>query len=116
MDLKPEHITVVNKYKNTEGGGIFIGRPSPLGNPFSHLDNVAKHVTKVGSREEAVSRYGEWLDEKITSRDTSVIQELNRLLALAQGGPIKLVCFCAPKSCHGDVIRERLLQRLSKLK
>ena len=116
MDLKPEHITVVNRYKNTGGGGIFIGRPSPLGNPFSHLDNVAKHVTKVATREEAVAHYAEWLDEKIASRDPDVIRELNRLLWMARDGPIKLVCFCAPKSCHGDVIRERLFQRLSELK
>ena len=55
MDIKPDHITVVNKYKESGGAAVFIGRPSPLGNPFSHLDTASSRVTKVASREEAVS-------------------------------------------------------------
>ena len=115
MDLKPDHITVVNRYKNMDGDGVFIGRPSPLGNPFSHQENASIYCTKVATREEAVARYAEWLDEKIVSRDPDVIRELNRLLWMAREGPIKLVCYCAPKSCHGDVIRERLFTRLSSM-
>lgn len=114
MELEPDYITVVNKYKDREGGGIFIGRPSILGNPFSHLENVSGNVTKVESREKAVSRYADWLDEKINSKDPEVCKELNRLLTAALRGPIKLVCYCAPKPCHGDIIRERLLQKITR--
>lgn len=115
MNLKPDHITVVNKYKESEGTAVFIGRPSPLGNPFSHLDSRSSHVTRVATREEAVSRYAEWLDEKITSKDPVVCREMNNLLRMAREGPLKLLCYCAPKACHGDIIRDRLYQRLSKL-
>ena len=116
MDLKPDHITVVNKYKGSGGGtGVYIGRPSPLGNPFSHLDNASSHVTKVATREEAVARYAGWLDEKLASRDPEVCREMNKLLWMAREGPLKLLCYCAPKACHGDIIRDRLFQHLSKL-
>ena len=56
-------ITVHNKYK-FKGEGVYIGRPSCLGNPFSHLDNT-KAIFKVKDRDEAVDFYEVWLREQI---------------------------------------------------
>jgi len=102
-------ITVVNTHHTKEGE--YIGRGSPLGNPFSHMKGTkAQYI--VSSREEAVAKYRDWLLKKIIEHDDSVIDELNRLLMLARQGDLKLRCFCAPKSCHGDVIKECLEAQL----
>jgi hypothetical protein len=54
-------INVVNK-KTFKGGGVYIGRPSPLGNPYTHIADrrtLAQNVVK--TRDEAVAKYAEWL-------------------------------------------------------
>ena len=73
---------------------VYIGRPSPWGNPFSHLDNT-KAQFKVDTREEAVAKYREYILQK---------PELLKLLPTLKGKI--LGCWCSPKSCHGDVLAE----------
>jgi tryptophan synthase alpha subunit len=34
------------------------------------------------------------------------LDELQRIKNLAEKQDVNLVCFCAPKSCHGDIIKE----------
>lgn len=102
-------ITVVNKYHTSEGE--YIGRGTPLGNPFSHMTGTKAQVI-VATREEAVGKYKEWLSRKIRAKDPEILAELNRLLVLARRGDLKLKCFCAPKDCHGDVIKEFLEAQL----
>ena len=58
-----DSIKVHNKYK-FKGDGVYIGRPSCLGNPFSHLENT-KASFKVKDREEAVALYEVWLKEQL---------------------------------------------------
>jgi hypothetical protein len=81
---------VVNKYK--ENYDIYIGRGSIWGNPFSHLDNTLA-LFKVASREEAVSKYEEYLLSK-----PELMAKLSELKEKTLG------CFCKPKSCHGDIL------------
>lgn len=71
---------------------IYIGRPSPLGNPFSPKDGT-KAKYKVSSREEAVEKYEEYLLSNI--KLLSYLRDLK--------GKI-LGCFCSPLKCHGDVL------------
>lgn len=104
-------ITVVNKYHTDEGE--YIGRPSPLGNPYSHMAGTTAQF-KVASREVAVAKYRPWLYDQIYEQNWAVINELNRLLDLARKGDLKLRCFCSPKACHGDVIKEFLEAQLRK--
>ena len=80
----------VNKYK--ESYDVYIGRGSKWGNPFSHLANSAAKY-KVANREEAVSKYHEWI-----LTQPHLLADLHEL----QGK--KLGCFCKPQSCHGDVL------------
>lgn len=102
-------IEVVNTYHTKEGE--YIGRGTPLGNPFSHMKGTkAQHI--VSSREEAVAKYRDWLLKQLMEKNGEIINELNRLLMLARQGNLKLRCFCAPKSCHGDVIKEYLEAQL----
>lgn len=73
---------------------VYIGRPSKWGNLYSHKDNtIAKY--KVESREEAVSKYREWI---LTQPD--LLSSLHELKGKTLG------CWCKPKACHGDVLAE----------
>lgn len=97
MDL---NIVVVNKYHGTTGE--YIGRGSPLGNPFP--------IQPGSPRETVIEAYATWLSEKILNKDSKVINELDRLHQIAVlTGMVKLQCFCAPKPCHGDVIRKVIM-------
>lgn len=102
-------IEVINTHhlKNKKVGE-YIGRGSPLGNPYSHLENTTA-TFKVATREEAIENYRIWLREQIKKPNFKVIEELDRLAYKAiSEGSLKLRCFCAPSPCHGDVIKEYL--------
>lgn len=77
---------------------VYIGRPSKWGNPFTHKQDgktLAKHI--VGSRDEAVQAYREW----ITNGDGKhLMNDLHELKNKVLG------CWCHPQSCHGDVLSE----------
>jgi hypothetical protein len=99
-------ILVLNK-RNAGTRGEYVGRPSPLGNPFKlehELDWDA-----------VITRYEVWLRERISARDQRVCHELNRLYVMARDtGLLELVCWCAPKRCHADVICTVLLEVLER--
>jgi Domain of unknown function (DUF4326) len=97
-------ITVVNKKSNPLG--YYIGRPSPLGNPFT-AKNYGGGI-KVRTLQESIDRYEEWIMKKINGRDQILLNELKRLQAKAKAQPINLICWCAPGPCHGDVIKKIL--------
>lgn len=72
-------------------GDVYIGRPGPWGNPFS--------IGRDGSRAEVIEKYRRW----ITGPDR-VAAALRANLRLLRGR--RLVCWCAPLPCHGDVLAE----------
>ncbi len=82
---------VVNKYK--EKYDIYIGRGSLWGNPFV----IGEH----GTREEVIAQYKDYFYSKIEA-STKFKEETLKLK------DSKLGCFCAPKPCHGDIIKEWL--------
>lgn len=100
-------ITVVNKHshKPTQDD-VYIGRGSALGNPFTHLPGATKAIHQVASREQAVESYKNYLIDLIDAGDPGVLKELEKIKTKARTGKVNLVCYCAPKACHGDVIRE----------
>lgn len=94
-------ITVINKHHGDQGGE-YIGRGSPLGNPYP--------IEGANTRDVVIEKYRVWLNQKIEACDPVVCDELNRLVDIAhQTGALKLKCFCAPAACHGDVIKETIL-------
>jgi len=112
-------ITVVNKYKHTATeNDVYIGRGSPLGSPYSHLDSKYNNVIKVDTREEAMELFRSYFDHVKrldTSSDLAALKfnrALWELLNKAKTQDINLVCFCKPKACHGDVIKEWLDKQL----
>lgn len=90
-------IKVVRKGQGAGGAKIYIGRPSPLGNPFQ--------IGRDGNREEVVQKYRRYLWGKILEKDTEIIKALISIRKAADSGDVALECFCAPLPCHGDVIK-----------
>jgi len=66
---------------------MYIGRGSNWGNPFI----IGKH----GERNEVIAKYLVYAIKRLASEP-----EWLKPLEKATG----LVCFCAPKACHGDVL------------
>lgn len=79
--------TVYNKFhKNASSNAVYIGRGSPFGNPFV--------IGKDGSREEAIEKFREYF------MNNPDLQQLAKRKLVGKS----LICFCAPKTCHGDVL------------
>ena len=77
---------------------VYIARPSPLGNPYSHkADTLAQF--RVASRRDAIAAYEAWLRERLAQRDAAVLAEFARLSESSV-----LVCWCDPEPCHGVVV------------
>lgn len=71
--------------KSGGGSEVYIGRPSPWGNPFA--------IGRDGERERVIDLYREYLYSA---------PELMAQVRMLRGKT--LVCFCAPSPCHGDVL------------
>ena len=94
--------TVVNKkYHTPTDRDIYIGRPSPLGNPFTHKLGKTLAVYLLDSRDKAVSAYRHWILQEIENGNNDVIKALD---AIKEDSI--LVCWCKPERCHGDIIVE----------
>lgn len=95
-------ITVVNK-RHYRDEGVYIGRPSLLGNPFK----IGEH----GTREEVIDKYAVWLRRQIQNRN-AVYRELLRLAELARKGDLILICWCKEPNreidCHGDAVKSEI--------
>jgi len=77
---------VLNKHHaGIPAGAIYIGRGSKWGNPF--------RIVHDGDRATVIARYERWLADQ---------QHLLRALDELRGRD--LVCFCAPRACHGDFL------------
>lgn len=74
---------------------LYVGRGSPLGNPYA--------IGQDGDRDTVIDRYRTWLQARLRERDPVVCTALLRI----QPGQA-LVCHCAPKRCHAEVIVEVL--------
>lgn len=75
---------------------VYVGRPSIWGNPFTHItDKKTKAEFIVANREDAVEKYREW-----------ILNKPDLLKRLPELKNKTLACWCAPKSCHGDVLAE----------
>lgn len=74
---------------------------SPLGNPFWMRDEM--------DRDDVCKQYASWFARKVQAKDKLVIDELNRLYRIgSEHGQLNLFCWCAPKRCHAEVIKDYL--------
>ncbi len=79
--------------------GISVARPTVLGNPFT--------IGVDGDRADVIAKYRHWLMRELRLNG-AVRAAVERLRLAASRGEITLLCFCAPKPCHADVIAELL--------
>jgi hypothetical protein len=93
---KESPITIGKKWDKE---AIYIGRGSPLGNPFAMKD------MSQDERDRVCDAYITWFNSKVTGRDPVVLDELSRIHLIANKHPVTLGCFCAPKRCHGETIK-----------
>jgi hypothetical protein len=75
---------------------VYVGRPSKWGNPYSHLSGHTRARFRTETREEAIAKYEEWLD-----------QQPELLAALPELRGKILSCWCAPQACHAEVLARR---------
>lgn len=86
-----------------------------MSNPFSHLRGTKAQIL-VPTRQDAINSYKGWLIQKIVDGDKKILQELTNLIQKAREGDLLLVCYCAPKPCHGDVIKKLIERQLHEEK
>jgi hypothetical protein len=105
-------INVVNRHTTDvsilecEVVDIMQSHGSALGNPF--------YNDKTMTREEQVKAFERYLWDEF-AKGGVVSNALVELCAiLREGGTVNLVCVCAPKPCHGDVIKRCLEWMLAK--
>lgn len=96
-------ITIVSKRKPLlKLPSILIDRTTFLGNPFV--------MGKDGNRKEVIQRYKEYFDYKMCNDPVFRSQFFSLCKFYAHYDRIQLVCWCAPLACHGDVIKEVMLE------
>ncbi|KAF1702863.1 DUF4326 domain-containing protein [Pseudoxanthomonas kaohsiungensis] len=73
-------------HKDAPAGAVYIGRGTPWGNPFGIVPGVTRQdaVKRFLQRVEADPDYQARIRQQLAGRD--------------------LVCSCAPRLCHGDVL------------
>lgn len=101
----PYTITVVN-IKTFQGRSEYIGRPMPnrTGSPLGNRYKVQPFGPY--ERDESVLvLYRAWLWKEMQNRSGAVYAELIRLALIAKTSPLNLGCWCAPKICHGDIVK-----------
>ena len=99
-------------HTNSEGCNFYIGRPSPLSNPFTH-NGVRTSLATLSfkTREEAIDAYKMYFD-KMYGSDEEFTKAFDEIYEHYKNGEdIYLQCFCKPKPCHGDYIAEQLQRK-----
>lgn len=109
MDKRVGEIEVVNKYRLSEEEQrecVYIGRGSPLGNPYK-LKPWGPY-----ERGETIELYRGWLLHEARTNE-AVKRALNEIWRrVKRGERVRLLCFCKPAACHGDVIAELVRSKL----
>jgi hypothetical protein len=111
--IKVIHKKHSDKYKNV----FYVGRGSALGNPYTSIQGrETKAQFVVSTKEESIEKYREYLKDCIEKKDEKVCNMLNEIFSLAMKEDVCLSCYCKPKSCHGDIIKEIIEDKLPKEK
>ena len=75
--------------RNIPNTAVYVGRPTPWGNPFV----IGRH----GDRKTVIAKYRRWLWTRMQENRI----DRQRLADLAGKD---LVCHCAPRPCHAEVL------------
>jgi hypothetical protein len=99
-------ITISNIRQNSRGE--YIGREnktygvkeSPLANPYP--------LKRESERDGVIESYAKWMNLNLSDPFSNPVkEEIERLKVIyREKGELNLVCWCFPRRCHGEVIRE----------
>ena len=103
------HILNLARYKPTTAWCFKVDRTTPLGNIFYMKDE--------SERKDVCTKYHEHFYTNIISAWTArpanlYLKEL--LAAYCKYGKLNLYCWCAPKQCHANTIKEWILKAFEK--
>ena len=77
-----------------------VDRASPVGNPF--------YMTKESMRDAVCDKYESYFYEQLRI-NTVFAEYLQTMLKILKSyGKLRLFCWCAPKRCHAETIKEWL--------
>ena len=108
--IKVIHKKDKDKFENV----IYVGRGSALGNPYTSIqDRETKAEFVVDSRKESIQNFKYYLLKKIEEKDEKICVMMNEIYSLSLHGDVHLACYCKPKSCHVDVIKEIVESKLN---
>lgn len=118
-------IYVVHTKRTDTVTKIYVGRPTVLGNPFTHLARSTKADVQVASVTEAVMAYEDYFYNKVDEgTDEPFLEALENIFQAAQAGDVHLACWCKDelkpynsdyKICHADVIRNFINDSLEEI-
>ena len=94
-------ITIGNKRHGARG--VYVGRPSPLGNPFQ--------MRSEADRAAVIRAYERWLREQLRDESSAASRVIRDLAEQARHHDLCLLCWCAPRPCHADVIK-RIIEEI----
>lgn len=109
-------ISVVNKFIHTvSDNDILIHRGTALGNPFRINDQNCITGHGIFDREGVIQAYKDWMAYQLTGfQNPVVVAALDEIaFRILDGRDVNLVCFCKPKACHGDYIKELIEDKLN---
>ena len=96
--------------KKWDKGAHYIGRGSVLGNPFPMQNQSDVERNRV------CVEYAHWICAKIEAKDPAVLNELRIIQHKSEAGLVVLGCFCHPKQCHGDFIKQIIDHHIAQAK
>lgn len=88
--------------KKSQENSYYIGRGSPLGNPFIMTNKSLEERNRV------CDLYEQWFYEQLEKENLFLITELEKIYQLSKQGDVILGCYCSPERCHGDTIKNFL--------
>lgn len=94
----------------------YVGRPTVLGNPFTHLTRDTKAIEIVPTVEMAVARYSQWFYQQMKTNSDFRLAVSKLAVEYQNTGYLNLACWCKDELqprptdhvCHADVIRDFL--------
>jgi hypothetical protein len=102
IEFNEPYEVIIKNGRVYDGPGEYVGRPSLLGNPFE--------IGKDGTRDEVIVKYDHWFTKQLQSSvqlQEKMIQLSNQL---EKERSLTLVCWCAPRNCHAEIIKKTLLE------
>jgi hypothetical protein len=103
-------ITIMNlrNTKPSEKYDVRIDRGwSALANPFK--------MNTEAEREQVIKDYEKYFYQKINRKDSYICTDLESLTTIYKTyGKLRLFCWCSPKKCHGEIVREYILNSIGK--